>query len=207
MSPDELQDFRVQRLQALLEKKFGGKKVELGRALGHKSGAFVRQLVERERPITEKTVQAVERLPGCSGWFDSDAAPMAAADPSEGPVDEAVLEALGVIRAALARATGAASALAGDALRLLALTPDSDRAFSNAADVLLAKYPPRAASVDEQTATEADWRDLRKRAMRIAETDKSPAKRAAAAKLMVQLDQTMREDAATSKPRKTRHEG
>jgi len=70
MTPDEVQDHRVERLHGLLTKKFGGQKVALGRALGHKSGAFVRQLLERERPITEKTVQAIEALPGCSGWFN-----------------------------------------------------------------------------------------------------------------------------------------
>lgn len=69
MTPDDLQDFRVARLAELLEKKFAGQKVGLGRALGHKSGAFVRQLLDRERPITEKTVQAIEDLPGCAGWF------------------------------------------------------------------------------------------------------------------------------------------
>lgn len=70
MTPLDVQDHRVKRLQELLDQKFHGKKVELGRALGHKTGAFVRQLIDRERPITEKTVAAIHALPGCHGWMD-----------------------------------------------------------------------------------------------------------------------------------------
>jgi len=69
MGMTDLQEHRVARLKELLDKKYSGQKVALGRALGHKSGAFVRQMLDGERPITEKTVQAIEALPGCGGWF------------------------------------------------------------------------------------------------------------------------------------------
>lgn len=75
MTPDDIQDFRVERLKALIAAKFEGQNVALGRALNHKSGAFVRQMVDRERPITEKTVQKIEALPGCANWFLSELMP------------------------------------------------------------------------------------------------------------------------------------
>lgn len=61
-------EWRRERMQALVE-KFSSK-AALGRALGYKDGAFVRQMIDGERPITEKTVEAVHQLTGCSGWFE-----------------------------------------------------------------------------------------------------------------------------------------
>lgn len=72
MSEEEVQEFRRARLADLLSSAdFGGSKVELGRALGYSSGAFIRQLLEGERPIREKTVAAIEQIKGAkfSGWF------------------------------------------------------------------------------------------------------------------------------------------
>lgn len=46
-----------------------GSQAALGRALGKASGAFVRQMLAGERPISEKTVAAIEALPGMRGWF------------------------------------------------------------------------------------------------------------------------------------------
>lgn len=46
-----------------------GGKAALGRLLGYKDGAFVRQMIAGERPITEKTIRAVHEKPGLSGWF------------------------------------------------------------------------------------------------------------------------------------------
>ena len=53
-----------------LADRLGGR-ASLGRALGYKDGAFVRQMIEGEKPITEKTIAKVEHLPGCAGWFDT----------------------------------------------------------------------------------------------------------------------------------------
>lgn len=63
------QQFRIERLRDLLTTKFEDNKAALGRALGYSSGAFVRQMLEGERPITEKTVDRVHELPGCTNWF------------------------------------------------------------------------------------------------------------------------------------------
>ena len=40
-----------------------------GRLLGYKDGAFVRQMLAGTRAISEKTVDAVEKLPGLENWF------------------------------------------------------------------------------------------------------------------------------------------
>jgi len=48
--------------------KAGGN-TELGRKLGYKDGAYVGQMVSGHRPITEKTIDKVESLPGFEGWF------------------------------------------------------------------------------------------------------------------------------------------
>lgn len=64
--PDE---WRRKRLDELAL-KYGGK-AALGRALGYRDGAFVRQMIAGERPISEKTIRAVHELPGCEGWFNA----------------------------------------------------------------------------------------------------------------------------------------
>lgn len=69
-APD--QSHRKTRLQALLDRaEFGGVKAELARYLGLQSGAYIRQLLEGERPITEKFIDRVERAHGGKyrGWF------------------------------------------------------------------------------------------------------------------------------------------
>jgi phage repressor protein C with HTH and peptisase S24 domain len=65
---DDINQFRIQRLQALVD-RFGGK-AALGRAMGQGSGAFIGQMLRGERAVSEKTVMAAERLPGCHRWFD-----------------------------------------------------------------------------------------------------------------------------------------
>lgn len=65
---EELQAFRRSRLAAALH-KHGGDKTAFGQALGYASGAYVRQMIEGERPISEKTVAKVEALHGFRNWF------------------------------------------------------------------------------------------------------------------------------------------
>lgn len=79
MSNIDVQTLRRKRLQLLLDQRFAGKKVALGLALGHKSGAFVRQMLEGERPVSEKTVEAIHALPGLSGWMNQESAAPASA--------------------------------------------------------------------------------------------------------------------------------
>ena len=63
--PDE---WRRRRLADLAKEV--GSNAELGRLLKYKDGAYVRQMIAGERPITEKTVAKAEALPGYAGWFD-----------------------------------------------------------------------------------------------------------------------------------------
>lgn len=70
MKPEQVQAYRVKRLAAAVEEKFGGNRANLGRALHYRDGAFVWQMLTGLRPITEKTVRAIEALPGMAGWFD-----------------------------------------------------------------------------------------------------------------------------------------
>lgn len=77
MGEGDVQGYRRQRLTELLDRHYAGNKSELGRALGLKSGAFVRQMIDGERPITEKTVTKIKGLRGgrFATWFDSEPAP------------------------------------------------------------------------------------------------------------------------------------
>jgi hypothetical protein len=81
MNDIELNRHRVARLAAAVERVASGNKTEFGKRLGYQDGAFVRQMLSELRPITEKTIRAIEALPGMKGWFDterteeSDAAP------------------------------------------------------------------------------------------------------------------------------------
>jgi hypothetical protein len=66
---DDLMDWRRERLQAASDKAGGD--AELGRMLGHKSGAQIGHMLLGRRPVTEKTIQKVEGLRGFAGWFGS----------------------------------------------------------------------------------------------------------------------------------------
>lgn len=68
---DETDKWRQQRMQDLSTKYDGN--APLGRALGYKDGAYVRQMIAGERAISEKTVKKAEKLPGCAGWFSQQA--------------------------------------------------------------------------------------------------------------------------------------
>lgn len=106
-------EWRRSRMAELAE-KMGGK-AALGRALGYKSGAFVRQMIDGERPITEKTIEAIHAMPGYTRWFDK---------PGSGPV--LVVQ----VPPAPSAPTGAFSALTADEMAFLddvRVLLDSDR--------------------------------------------------------------------------------
>lgn len=63
---------RISRLQALLDTHFNGRKDELGKFLGYKDGAFVRQMLSGSRPISEKTVDKINSIKKFQNWFASD---------------------------------------------------------------------------------------------------------------------------------------
>ncbi len=72
MSETNIQAWRAQRLKHAIDEFGGGNVTAFGKRLGYKDGAFVRQMLSGARPISEKTVRAVEALPGLAGWFNSD---------------------------------------------------------------------------------------------------------------------------------------
>jgi len=71
MDKIELQEWRLERLEAAIKKLTGGNVTAFGRALGYKDGAFVRQLKSGKRTITEDTVRVIEDMPGMRGWFSA----------------------------------------------------------------------------------------------------------------------------------------
>lgn len=88
MITNSIQHWRIERLAAMVEREGG--KAPAGRKLGYKDGAFVGQMLRGERPITEKTINAVHALPGYTGWFSTGqgataALPVNALTPSPAP--------------------------------------------------------------------------------------------------------------------------
>lgn len=65
---DDVQDWRRERLAAASDKAGGD--AELGRLLGHASGAQIGHMRLGRRPVTEKTIEKIEALPGYFGWFN-----------------------------------------------------------------------------------------------------------------------------------------
>ena len=63
---------RISKLQELLDAHFNGNKTDLGKFLGYKDGAFVRQLISGERTISEKTIEKIEANRSFKGWFSTD---------------------------------------------------------------------------------------------------------------------------------------
>ena len=71
MSENSEQKWRQERLTELARKK-GGKAV-LGRLLGFRDGAYIGQMIDGHRPITEKMIDKVQALHGLGNWFFKDA--------------------------------------------------------------------------------------------------------------------------------------
>lgn len=76
---DATDEWRQKRMQALADKYEGN--APLGRALGYKDGAYVRQMIAGERAISEKTIIKAEKLAGCAGWFSPPGAKAKVAQP------------------------------------------------------------------------------------------------------------------------------
>jgi len=83
MNEVELNEFRMGRLSAAVDHVSKGNKTDFGRRLGYKDGAFVRQMLSGIRPVTEKTIWAIEAMPGMKGWFDMEGVDAAAAPPPD----------------------------------------------------------------------------------------------------------------------------
>ena len=61
--------WRIDRLQAAIDRLTGGNHTAFGVLLGYRDGAFVRQMLSGKRAISEKTVRKIESRSGMKGWF------------------------------------------------------------------------------------------------------------------------------------------
>ncbi|WP_257834982.1 S24 family peptidase [Burkholderia glumae] len=66
----QLNDLRVKRLQDAIDHLDNGNVTAFGKRLGYKDGAFIRQMLTGTRNVSEKTVRAIEAIPGMGYWFD-----------------------------------------------------------------------------------------------------------------------------------------
>ncbi|MDR5761928.1 S24 family peptidase [Caballeronia sp. LZ035] len=73
MNELELNNLRVSLLRAAIDRVSNGNISEFGRRLGYKDGAFIRQMLNSNRAVSEKTIRSVEAIPGLRGWFSSTA--------------------------------------------------------------------------------------------------------------------------------------
>lgn len=73
MNEVELANFRIERLVAAVNFVSDGDRTAFGHRLGYKDGAFVRQMISGNRPISERTIFKIERLPKMQGWFSAPA--------------------------------------------------------------------------------------------------------------------------------------
>lgn len=69
MPKSQVIEYRRERLQALIDAKFEGNKTALGKKMGLKSGAYIRQMLAGERPINEKVIERIESKTGSRSWF------------------------------------------------------------------------------------------------------------------------------------------
>lgn len=69
MNEVEIANFRIERLEAAIDFVSDGDRTAFGRRLGYKDGAFIRQMLSGNRPISERTINKIERLPKMQGWF------------------------------------------------------------------------------------------------------------------------------------------
>jgi phage repressor protein C with HTH and peptisase S24 domain len=77
MNETALQFYRRHRLEAAAARLAAGNISALGRLLGYRDGAFVRQMLSGNRAVSDKTVRAIESIRGMEGWFsEGPAAPV-----------------------------------------------------------------------------------------------------------------------------------
>jgi hypothetical protein len=70
MDDAELLLWRIERLQAAVDRLDEGNLNSFGRRMGWKDGSYVGQMLRGARPITEKFVRKFETECGLKGWFD-----------------------------------------------------------------------------------------------------------------------------------------
>jgi len=69
MDERQIQESRRARLADAVRKLAEGNVASFGRLLGYRGGAFVRQMLQGNRAISDKTVRHIENLRGMQGWF------------------------------------------------------------------------------------------------------------------------------------------
>ena len=69
MDEAELTLWRIERLEAAIERLTEGNRSAFGVLMGWKDGAFIRQMLSGKRAISEKTVRKIEAQKGMAGWF------------------------------------------------------------------------------------------------------------------------------------------
>lgn len=69
MDETQIQAWRIERLRAAIDKLTEGNITAFGKRLGYRDGAYIGQMLRGDRPISEKTIRAVEALPGLASWF------------------------------------------------------------------------------------------------------------------------------------------
>lgn len=69
MDESQIQELRRARLADAVKKLCGGNVTAFGRLLGYSGGAFVRQMLQGNRAVSDKTVRCIEGLRGMHGWF------------------------------------------------------------------------------------------------------------------------------------------
>ena len=70
MDEAQIQAWRIERLRAAIDKLTEGNITAFGKRLGYRDGAYIGQMLRGDRPISEKTIRAVEALPGLARWFE-----------------------------------------------------------------------------------------------------------------------------------------
>jgi hypothetical protein len=69
MDEAELILWRIDRLQAAIDRLTEGNVSAFGVMLGYRDGAFIRQMLSGKRAISEKTIWKIESHKGMAGWF------------------------------------------------------------------------------------------------------------------------------------------
>lgn len=84
------QDERLrQRLQEAVDKFASGSADKFGQLIGYANGGYVRECLNKKKPVRESLIDRVHAAPGMAGWFSEQLSPITAAD--VGDIDEKAL--------------------------------------------------------------------------------------------------------------------
>lgn len=69
MNETPIAEQRRKLLAQAIDRLTQGDRSAFGRRLGFKDGAFIRQMLNGSRAVSEKTIRLIESIPGMHGWF------------------------------------------------------------------------------------------------------------------------------------------